>query len=321
MEKPGFLFTIAASIFTIFLIGWQGAQGHNADWVPGFLAVFWSLLMMLRLLTLTRTAQEEGGVREISGLAQKIIFARRQKGEEARQKTLDISFGGSFRLFLFACLLFSGWQIYCAIFPQQGPSLESLETLMRSVDSGISMAGPRLFGWAYLFLHILAFCMMAFVLRSYAPNRSITRASLLILGGYALSGLIAFAGLDASVTDASAAGGFYGSGAGSSAYFAPRMVDSLPTFFDIVLIESGAGGMALLAFILFVPLGYLALSAQAHGMDQVVLTCGIISGLAIIGAVFLPATPFLAAFMTMCAMALFLAWGASEAHLTEAAHH
>lgn len=313
MEKQGFFLTIAASLFTIFLIGWQGTQQHNADWVPGFLAVFWSLVMMLRLLTLTRAAQEEGGRRESAGLAQKIIFARRQKGEEARQKTLDLSFGGSFQLFLFACFLFAGWQIYCAIFPQQGPSLESLETLMKSVDAGISMAGPRLFDWAYLFLHILAFCMMAFVLRTYAPHRSMTRAFLIILGGYALSGLIVFAGLDATAADASAMGGFYGNGAGSSDYFSPRLQDSLPTLFDIVLIESGAGGMALLAFILFVPLGSLALSGR--GTDQLILTCGILTGLALIGAVFLPATPYLGAFITMCAAGLFLAWGASEAHL------
>ncbi len=320
MEKGGFLLTLAACGFTVFLLGWQGVQGAAADWVPGFLAVFWSLLMMLRLMTLTEPspvprAAKQGLHQE--GLAQKILLSLRKNQEETRQKALESAFGGSFLLYLLACFAFAGWQVFCALSPQDAPSLNSIETLMQSVDPSLSTASVRLFDWGRFFMLVLSFCMMAFVLRSFAANRGLARLALIVLCGYAAAGIIAFAGLPPSAGESIAAANFYGNGIGASAYLGHLAGDGAATLFDAVLMESGAGGLALLAFILFVPLGYIALAAQGHGTDWMVVTCGLLSGGAIIMALFLPLTPFLGAFMTLCAAAVFLAWGASEHKLTE----
>lgn len=316
MEKAGFSFTIAACFFTVFLLGWQGAEGAGAVWIPGFLAVFWSLLMMLRLMTLTEPAMRpEAAVRaaQATGLAQTILLSLRRSREEDRQKILEVSFGGSFLLFLAGCLCFAAWEVYCAVNPHDAVSLQSMEILLRSVDPDFSTASTRAFDWGMFFMLALAFCMMAFNLRSYGANRSMTRICMIVLCGYAVAGTVAFAGLPAQGENIISAVGFTGSGVGAQNYMGAKA--SAATLFDAVLIQSGVGGLALLSFILFVPLGSIALSAQAPGADKIITACGLMCGGAILASVFIPLTPYLGGFITLCAAALFLAWGASERRL------
>lgn len=109
MEKAEFIFTLAAGFFSVFLLGWHGYNGYTTDWIYGFLAVFWSLIMMLRLMTLTAPYEP---VSAQSNLAQKLIRSFREKQEQNRQQILENSFGGSFALFLGATFVFAAWQIF-----------------------------------------------------------------------------------------------------------------------------------------------------------------------------------------------------------------
>lgn len=318
MEKAGFSLTIAACFFTVFLIGWQGAEGAGADWVPGFLAVFWSLLMLLRLMTLTEPAMPHGVPETTAlpggGLAQNILLSLRKNREEDRQKILEASFGGSFLLFLCGCLCLAGWQVFCLLYPHDAAGLESVEILLRAADPGFSTTPMKIFDWGSFFMLVLAFCMMAFNLRSYASDRSMTRVLLIVLCGYAVAGTMVFAGLATGGAPTVTAVGFGGNGIGAGAYLGAK--GAAATLFDAILIQSGVGGLALLAFILFVPLGYIALAAQARSVDGMVTACGLVCGGAIIASAFVPFTPYLGGFITLCSAALFLAWGASERRLT-----
>lgn len=276
--------------------------------------------MMLRLMTLTEPVE----IAETSdALAQKILRAFRQRQEQSRQKILETSFGGSFVLFVMAGLLFAVWQVYCAAFPADHASLESLAISIagffgRFSDAGsgrtLSLAAPRFFEWGQTFLLFLAFCMMGFVLRSYAAERGLTRPALIMLCSYAVAGFIVCAGLggDKDFTVDKAA--LVGNGAGSLSY----LLSTLPagrslTLFDILLLENGVVGLGFLTFLLFVPLGYIALSAQQKRIDALIVICGVLIGVVMMLAAFLPFTPPLGGFLLMCAMGLFLAWGASEA--------
>jgi hypothetical protein len=177
----------------------------------------------------------------------------------------------------------------------------------------LSLGAPRFFDWGQTFLLFLAFCMMGFVLRSHAAERGMTRPALIMLCSYAVAGFIACAGLgggDAFTVDKAA---LVGNGAGSLSY----LLSTLPagkslTLFDILLLENGVVGLGLLTFLLFVPLGYIALSAQQKRLDPLVVLCGVLTGIVMILSAFLPFTPPLGGFLLLCAMGLFLAWGASE---------
>ena len=323
MRRAGFSGVIAAGFFSVFLLAWHGYNGYATDWVYGFLAVFWSLIMMLRLMTLTEPLE----LPEAQGyLAQKILRNLREKQELSRRLLLETSFGGSFLLFLGAGFLFAAWQIYCAAFPADNAAQEGLFFLMSGLFGRIAQAAaapavslvqPRFFDWGQAFLLFLAFCMMAFVLRSYAGEKPMVRPVLIVICGYAVAGLTVCAGLgvgDERFTVEHAA--LVGNGAGALSYLLSTLpADRSLTLFDILLLESGVVGLGLLTFLLFIPLGHIALSAQQGRADRLVLCCGLLTGVALILSVFLAFTPPLAGFMLLCAMGLFLAWGASETSL------
>lgn len=317
MKLAGFAGTLLAGFFSVFLLTWRAYNDAGADWVYGFLAVFWSMIMMLRLMTLTEPLE----LPQATGyLAQKILRTLRVKQEQMRRTVLETAFGGSFVLFLAAGIFYAGWQIYCAVFPAAQPNLDGLTSLMAGFagDQGFSLVQPRFFDWGQGFLLFLSFAMMGFVLRSYAIEKSMTRPALLVLSGYAVAGFITCFGLNASggVTVESAT--LSGSGAGALSYLLSTLpAEKALTLFDILLMEGGVIGIALLAFLLFVPVGYIALSAQQGRTDRLVLCCGLIAGLVLILSVFMVYSPPVPGFMTLAAMGLFLAWGASETALRD----
>lgn len=323
-KTAGFAGTVAAGFFSVFLLSWHGYTGDGTDWVFGFLAVFWSLIMMLRLMTLTEPVE----ISESNDfLAQKILRAFRERQEQSRKTILETAFGGSFVLFVVAGLAFAAWQVYCAAFPADQSGLEGLFLtisgfLGRLSGEGnslpVSLAQPRFFDWGQTFLLFLALCMMGFVLRSHAAEKGLTRPALLMLSGYAVAGFIACAGLGGGDSYTVDQASLVGNGAGSLSY----LLSTLPagknlTLFDILLLESGVVGLGLLTFLLFVPLGYIALSAQQGRTDPLVLVCGLLTGIVMILSVFLPFTPPVAGFMVLTSMGLFLAWGASETALRD----
>lgn len=269
---------------------------------------------MLRLMTLTEPVEAQ---KVTFGLAQKIIVGMHERQEENRQVVLENSFGGSFALFVCAGILFAAWQIYCAAFPSDSLALDSLAVqFSRFFGDGraANLSPDRFFDWGQGFMLFLSFCMMAFVLRSHAVDRGLTRPMLLILCGYAVAGFIifidiAYSGRPGAVADAA----LTGNGNGAAAYLLGHIPDGQAlTLFDLLLLESGIGGLGILAFLLFVPLGYISLSAHQGRTDWVVVTTGCISGLILILSIFLTYSPAIGGLMGLCAMALFLAWGASE---------
>ncbi len=316
MERAEFILAMAAGFFSVFLLAWHGYDGYSSDWIYGFLAVFWSLLMMMRLMTLTTPAD----VAEQSGkLAQKIIKSFRETQERSRQAVLETSLGGSFALFVGGLALFAAWQVFCAAFPSNTAIIEGVGLMARQFlgqDDSLSLTQARLFDWGQAFLLILSLAMMGFVLRSHAAKRNMMRPALLVLCAYAVAGYIAFTGLDRSGEGFALVGAeLVGNGAGALSYLKGTIpAGETLSLFDILLLESGIGGIAILTFILFVPLGYISLSAHNNGHDLVILTCGMLTGAVMILSVFLSFTPALGGFMALCWMGVFLAWGASEDH-------
>lgn len=312
MGKAGFSMAMAAGFFSMFLLGWRGYEGHSADWIYGFLAVFWSLLMMLRIMILTEMSDHGAPLT----LAQKIIASFREKQEETRQLILESAFGGSFTVFLAAGILFAAWQVFCAAFPADAPTFEGLRLLFDQFFASWGTDGARspggLYDWGQGFMLFLSLAMMGFVLRSYARDREMIRAMLLVLCAYAVSGYIAFSGLP-ETGGAVEKAALVGNGAGTLSYLLSTLAPThTPSLFDIMLVESGIGGIAILTLILFIPLGSIALSAQARSADGVVIFCGVANGLSLILAIFLPFSPALAGYIGLCCMGIFLAWGASE---------
>lgn len=315
MNFSGFVLTLAAASFSIFLMGWQLSQGPNADWVSGFLAVFWSLLMMLRLMTLTAS---QGPVSGSGGLAQKIIVMLRSRDEKHRQAILETSLGGSFVLFVSAVFLFAVWQIFCAAFPLNAAFLMDLKWQAAWMSDTPLWTAGKVFDWGQSFLLLLSFCMMGFVLRSHASQVAHVRPVLIIIAGYAISGLIAFAGLD-TPKNAVELGqtGLIGNGAGALTWLAGPLDEKALSLFEVLLLENGVGGLGMLTFLLFVPMGYVALAAHRPGADRFVTFCGVSIGAVVILSAFLPLTPALAGFLALCWTGLCLAWGASEHRLTK----
>ncbi len=270
---------------------------------------------MLRIMTLTEPAKITGST---STLAQKIIEAFRLQQEENRKFLLDNAFGGSFFPFLIGGIVFAAWQIFCAVNPSQAPAMGSLSDLTRSFlennGEGFSWLSLQVFDWGQAFLLFLSFAMMGFVLRSHSGEIEGMRLAMLVLCGYVISGYIVFSGLGGNAASfAVMEADFVGNGSGAASY----LLGTIPAgktlgAFDIILLESGITGLAILAFLLFIPLGYIALSAHSQHCDKLVSATGMISGIALILSVFLPFTPALGGYMALCGMALFLAWGHVE---------
>ena len=318
IQRAGYSGALLAGFFSVFLLGWRGYAGAGADWVFGFLAVFWSLIMMLRLMTLTEPlkAQQSSGY-----LAQKILNNLRERQETTRRLILENAFGGSFILFLFAGIFFAVWQIICAAFPPEKTTLDAFSQsldmfLARFPETGLSgglLSNPALFEWGQGFLLFLSFSMMAFVLRSHAVDAGMTRPALLVLVSYAAAGYIACLGLNPSQTVTVEQADLVGNGAGSLSYLLSTLSAGKGlSLFDILLLESGVIGLSILTFLLFVPLGYLCLSARQGRTDWISVLCGMLAGIVLILSVFLAFTPLICAIMALSCMAVFLAWGASE---------
>ncbi|MFA5592825.1 MAG: hypothetical protein WC989_05900 [Micavibrio sp.] len=312
-SKAEFLFTLALGFGTVFLMGWRGVHGPAADWVFGLLAVIWSLVMMLRIMNLTVPARGISGGRL---LAQKIIDSMRQKQEERRRRQLETAFGGSYLLFLGGGIVFAVWQGFCAAWGKAYPSaidgiLIMAEDFLGGRGQDLPLLMLRGFDWGQGFMMLLALAMMGFVLRSYAQDRDMLRPALLVLCGYAVAGLILFAGLNGGLSASLVpAAGFAGQGAGAASYLRGMMPEGAAiSLFDLLLIESGVAGLAILAFLLFIPLGSICLGVSAQGGDAMIAACGILTGIALILSCFLPFSALLGGFMILCWMALFLAWG------------
>lgn len=315
MPTSSFLLSMVLCGFTVILLGWQGYQGAGANWVPGFLAVVWSMVLMLRILILTEPVRV---VATSSLLAQKITNSLRLKQEQDRKNLLENSFGGSYVIFLFALILFALWQVFCAAFPSNAAALDSVRSLTESFFStrGQDFSWPllRAYEWGEAFLAFLCLAIMGFVLRSVSRDRRATAPAMLVLSGYAISGYVFFAGLAARTKDSFPfSPKWVGNGAGSASYFQGALLEGKTmTLFDLVLIESGIGGLAILSFILFIPLGYIALAASNRQCDKTVCYCALLTGCAMILAVFLPFTPVMVGYFALCWIAVFLGWGHAE---------
>lgn len=315
MPTSSFLLSMILCGFTVLLLGWQGYEGASANWVPGFLAVLWSMVLMLRILVLTEPVRI---VASSSLLAQKITNSFRLKQEQDRKNLLENSFGGSYVVFLFALVFFACWQVFCAAFPSNAAALDSVRTLTESFLSSrgqeFSWALLRAYEWGEAFLAFLCLAIMGFVLRSVARDRNVTAPAMLILSSYAVAGYIFFAGLAAHTKGAFPfSPQWIGNGAGSASYFEGALpTGKTMTLFDLVLIESGIGGLAILSFILFIPLGYIALAFSSRKCDKIVCYCALLTGCTMILAVFLPFTPVMAGYFALCWIAVFLGWGHAE---------
>lgn len=312
MQGVGFFFCVASGFFTVFLLAWNGLDDYSHDWVYGFLAAYWSVMMLIRLMTLTTPyvpAQKD------AHLAQKILSSFYERQEENRQEILEKSFGGSFALFLTLGFAFAAWMGFCAVFSADAPAVRGLSDLVGSFDSRISLGSVRLFDWGQVFLLFLTFSMMGFVIRSHAGIQSLARPVLIVLAGYAVSGLIAFAGLaHFSGPTQVLPPDLVGSGPGAAGYLLGISGEkTTANLFEILLVEGGVIGLALMSFLFFIPLGYLCLGAQQAGnRDSLSLGAGMLIGIIMILSVFLPFTPAFGGFVALCWMGLFLAWGLGE---------
>ncbi len=307
MPTLAYSFTCFMGVFSVLLIGWQGHQGYVGGWVFGFLAVIWSLLMMARLITLS-VPQE--AVFASKNLAQKILHHFYLRREEHRRILLLGALGGSYPVFVLAMFLFLGWQIYCTLNPSEKAMMDGLSQNMAMIDSSITADFQTLYAQAQTIMMALFACVVAFVFRSHAQNKNATRPLIIVVAGYAVSGLIAFYGLPQGLDASPLSASWAGSGAGTGAWLP---VSGTPALFDIILVETGVLGLAILAFALFVPLGGMTLHAKAFdGGDKITLICSMIVAMCLILAIFLPLTASLGAYIAMCFLGVFAGWGALE---------
>ena len=212
MRRVGFILAAASAGLSVVLLAWNGFHDYREDWVYGFLAAFWSVLMMARLMTLTTPNPSAAGG---GPLAQKILGHFHDRQEEDRQKILETAFGGSFALFLFAGFSLAAWLGICAAFSAQIPAVEGIATLFGAFDSSISLHTIRLFDWSQAFMLFLTFAMMGFVIRSHAGDHRLARPLLIVVAGYAVAGLIFFSGLPGEAGDFTALStGLAGGGSG-----------------------------------------------------------------------------------------------------------
>jgi len=310
MERAGFILTVGAGLMTCILLGWQGYEGARADWVSGFLCVLWSLLMLARLMILT--APSPANIQH-SHLAQKIIGAFYASEERRRQDVLRQSFGVSFAVFLLLGFAFALWQVFCAVFPANDYAMSgflgAVQDFFAAAGTAPLIAQPQVFEWGQGFLFLLCLSMMGFLLRSYSSQIRTTRVVLLVLASYVAAGWITFFGLSLGTGRMPLEPHLVGYGSAIAA-----MVPGT-SLFERLVMESGILGIALMAFILFVPLGFIWLSLHHPQRDWIVIGCGTLAVISLLGCVFLSLNPALGGFVFLCWMAVFLAWGASESRM------
>jgi hypothetical protein len=316
-DRDGFLLTMGACVLTVLLCGWNGLQGYGADWVYGFLAAFWSLLMMLRLMTLTETYEPSV---KTGMLAQKIIRGLHEARAKNRNFILSCAFGGTFTVFLGLAFAYAGWQALCTLFPAHSADIDGVSSLIHGFGQTLDLGGLRAYDWAQMLMMVLFFAQMGFVIRSYAAQKNTVRTALLIFAVYGVSGYIAFAGLHVPHSSLAfqTSSGLMGQGAGAAEYFlagfAAQTIHNgrTPNLFEMVLLEGGITGLALAALLLFLPLGAICMAAQRRSADTMIVWLGAMLGAILILAAFLPFSPLLGAFMVMLSMGLFWSWGACD---------
>lgn len=294
MERLGFVFTVLAGFLSCGLLMWQGFEGAGADWVSGFLCVLWSLLMLARLMSLT----SPNLVATKPHLAQKIIHALHAKLEVRRSNILQHSFSKSFAAFVLLGFLLCVWQLGFSLY-QAIPDAATSQFLK---DNGYVawFSAATIFDWGRAFSNLLCLSMMGFLLRSYAADITAVRSALLIFAGYIAAGFILFFTLSKNW------------GFPDSISFMGTMPQNASVVLEILLQQSGVLGLCILAAMIAVPVAYVWAAAMKDQQDPVILTCGSIAFLALFGSFFLGLHPALGGFAFLCAMALFLAWGASE---------
>lgn len=309
MEKLGFALAIIAGFITCILFTWQGLMGARADWVPGFLCVMWSFLMLMRLMALTAPAKGDVGK---THLAYRILHAFDKNEERKRQLILQQSFGTPFAVFILLGVVLILWQVFCAIFAAHHYSLAgiagSVEKFFASYDAAPSSAAPIVFEWGQGFFYLLCIAMMGFLLRSYAALRSESRIMLLVLTSYIAAGWITFFGFTLEGINTDLQAGLIGYGP------AGEILHHSATLFDRLVLQSGILGIAFMACILFVPLAFIWLSLHddEESRDWITIACGSLAALSLFFSVFLSLHPALDGFIFLAWMAVFLAWGASE---------
>ena len=294
MERYGFALTVGAGFLSCCLLAWQGFEGPKADWVSGFLCVLWSLLMLARLMVLTTPNTMSSS----SHLAQKIIHSLHQKHEDKRGSVLQQSFNTSFAIFVVLGFVLCGWQLFFSLY-QNAPDPAMAEFLAANGHNSW-LSATSLFDWGQSFSYLLCLSMMGFLLRSYAADIAAVRPALLVFSGYIAAGLILFSGLSQnwSMPDNLA---FIGYGA-----------ENASLLIETLMQETGIMGVALLAAMFAVPLFFIWLSIDRSKRDWIVLASGSIAFLGLAGSLFVGIHPALGGFVFLCAMGVFLAWGASE---------
>src|SRR5690606_20130705 len=135
-----------------------------------------------------------------------------------------------------------------AFFPAQEtlPLLQQIDGFFAQSGHDSAFGQGRFFDWGQGFMLLLAFMAMGFVLRSHATERSMTRPALLVFLTYAAAGYITYAGFGGGESTRISAG-MTGSGPGAAPYIEPAAGGQNLALFDILLLESGIAGLALLA--------------------------------------------------------------------------
>lgn len=294
MERWGFAATIGAGFLSCCLLAWQGFEGIGADWVSGFLCVLWSLLMLARLMVLTAPNE----VSQRPHLAQKIIFSLHEKHEDKRGNLLQQSFNTSFAVFIVLGFLLCVWQLVFSLY-QNAPDAAMAGFLAENgYNSWVS--AKVVFDWGQAFSYLLCLSMMGFLLRSYASDLAAVRPALLILTGYIAAGLILFAGMskDGMMPE--------------SLSFVGHVAAQTSLLFDVLRNETGLLGIGLMFAMCVMPFAFIWLSKDKKQSDWVVLISGSVAFTGLIGSLFVSLNPALGGFIFLCAMGVFLAWGASE---------
>lgn len=309
MERLGFAFTVGAGFLTCALFTWQGLAGPRADWVPGFLCVLWSLLMLTRLTVLTVPAPGDTGKPH---LAYRILHAFDKNEERKRQMILQQSFGMPFAVFILLGVLLVGWQVFCALLAMHNYSFAglagSVDHFFAGYNASPAATAPIVFEWGQGFFYLLCLAMMGFLLRSYSFLHRESRVTLLILATYIVAGWITFFGFTLEGINPDLQAGLVGYGP------AGEWMHHGATLFDRLVLQSGILGIGFMACILFVPLAFIWLSLHeaSESRDWVTIACGSLAALSLFLSVFLSLHPALDGFIFLCWMAVFLAWGSSE---------
>ena len=307
--SPGFILTCLMASFSVWLIGWDGYKDYQSGWVFGLLAVIWSLMMMLRLLSLSSPDRLPSSKRN-AGLAQTLLDHFYQSRENFKRGILVSSVGGAYPLFVTAVFSLCAWFVYCAVMPASAPLLQDFQVAVEAIEPAAGDVFFNLYAQAHLFMLSLLACVAAFVLRSQGAEMGAARPVILVCAGYAIAGLILFYGFASDAGGIGVRPQWTGSGAGTGAWLASSLYgDARPSLFDILILEGGVVSVAIAAFALFVPLGALTLSSTAQAGGHLIVAATLMIAVCLILSFFIPFFPALGAYMAMCLMGIFLAWG------------